>query len=67
MPASPGKCRRSSSTKAWVEPESNQTSQMSSTFFQFLIGVRAEERSRAPSMIPGVGAFLFERVRDALR
>src|SRR3954462_2356508 len=34
MPASDGKCSGSSSTKACVEPESNQTSQMSSTFFQ---------------------------------
>src|SRR3954468_14287758 len=34
MPASVGKCLGSSSTKACVEPESNQTSQMSSTFCQ---------------------------------
>src|ERR1700754_4935592 len=33
MPLSPGKCTGSSNTKAWVEPESNQTSQMSSIFF----------------------------------
>src|SRR6185437_14010340 len=34
MPARPGKCSGSSSTKACVEPLSNQTSQMSSTFCQ---------------------------------
>src|SRR5271163_2167309 len=34
MPARPGKCLASSSTNACVEPESNQTSRMSSTFCQ---------------------------------
>src|SRR6185437_16533372 len=34
IPASVGKCFGSSSTKACVEPESNQTSRISSTFFQ---------------------------------
>ncbi len=43
MPASRGKCIGSSSTKACVEPESNQTSQMSSTFFHVLVGAFAEE------------------------
>src|SRR5437763_3906352 len=33
MPASPGKCTGSSSTNTCVEPDSNQTSRMSSTFF----------------------------------
>src|SRR5256885_10688726 len=42
MPASEGKCTGSSSTKAWVEPESNQTSRMSSTFFQ---SSRSEEHT----------------------
>src|SRR6202048_199837 len=49
MPASPGKCTGSSSTKAWVEPESNQTSQMSSTFFHCSLASEPRKRSRAPS------------------
>ena len=45
-----GKFWRSSSTKAWVEPESNQTSRMSSTFCQPSRGELApRKRSRAPS------------------
>ena len=50
MSPRPGKCWRSSSTKAWVEPESNQTSQMSSTFFQSSLACEPRKRSRAPSM-----------------
>src|SRR6267378_3279519 len=37
IPASEGKCTGSSSTKACVEPESNQTSRMSSTFCHSLV------------------------------
>ncbi len=50
MPASCGKCTGSSSTKACVEPESNQTSQMSSTFFQLSLASLPRKRSRAPSL-----------------
>src|SRR5450755_620020 len=49
-PASPGKCTGSSSTNAWVEPESNQTSQMSSTFFHSSLARDPRNRSRAPPM-----------------
>ncbi len=50
MPASDGKCFGSSSTKACVEPESNQTSQMSSTFFQSSLAREPRKRSRAPAL-----------------
>ncbi len=50
MPASDGKCSGSSSTKACVEPESNQTSQMSSTFFQSSLASEPRKRSRAPAL-----------------
>src|SRR3984957_3856346 len=50
IPASPGKCTGSSSTNACVEPESNQTSQMSSTFFHSSLASEPRKRSRAPSM-----------------
>src|SRR3954468_12902769 len=50
MPARLGKCTGSSSTKACVEPESNQTSQMSSTFFQFSLEREPRKRSRAPAL-----------------
>ena len=49
MPASCGKCSGSSSTKACVEPESNQTSRMSSTFCQSSLARLPRKRSRAPS------------------
>ena len=48
MPASPGKCTGSSSTKACVEPESNQTSRMSSTFCHGSLPSSPRKRSRAP-------------------
>ena len=66
MPARPGKCFGSSSTKAWVEPESNQTSRMSSTLCQSLVGELAEEALARAGRVPGVGAFLLEGVGDAL-
>src|SRR5713226_3178427 len=50
MPARPGKCTGSSSTNACVEPESNQTSQMSSTFTHSSLAREPRKRSRAPSM-----------------
>ena len=50
MPARLGKCFGSSSTKACVEPESNQTSQMSSTFFQSSLAREPRKRSRAPAL-----------------
>ena len=49
MPARPGKCTGSSSTKAWVEPESNQTSRMSSTFCHSSLAREPRKRSRAPA------------------
>src|SRR5580700_125678 len=49
MPARPGKCTGSSSTNACVEPESNQTSQISSTFFHSSLASEPRKRSRAPS------------------
>ena len=64
MPASEGKCSGSSSTKACVEPESNQTSKMSSTFFQSSLAARREIAPRA-GLVPGVGALLLKGVRDA--
>ena len=48
MPASCGKCFGSSSTKACVEPESNQTSRMSSTFCQPSLARLPRKRSAAP-------------------
>ena len=66
MPARLGKCFGSSSTKAWVEPESNQTSKMSSTFFQSSLARRAEEALARAGLVPGVGALLLEGVGDAL-
>src|SRR5580704_17687079 len=53
MPARPGKCTGSSSTKAWVEPESNQTSQISSIFFHSSLASEPRKRSRAPSIYQG--------------
>src|ERR1700682_1966582 len=51
----PGKCTRSSSTKAWVEPESNQTSQMSSIFLHASSASEPRKRSRAPSLYQAGG------------
>ena len=65
MPASCGKCTGSSSTKACVEPESNQTSRMSSTFFQVVVGELAEEALARARLVPGVGALLLEGLDDA--
>ena len=65
MPASCGKCTGSSSTKACVEPESNQTSQMSSTFFQPVVGELAEEALARAVLVPGVGALGLEGLDDA--
>src|SRR5438132_1438607 len=48
IPASEGKCAGSSKTKAWVEPESHQTSRMSSTFCQSSLASSPRKRSRAP-------------------
>ena len=61
-----GKCWRSSSTKAWVEPESNQTSQMSSTFFQSSLASEPRKRSRAPSMYQASAPSSIEGLGDAL-
>ena len=67
MPARPGKCSGSSSTKACVEPESNQTSRMSSTFAHSLaLYSGSRKRARRAGGVPGVGAFLLEGVGDAL-
>ena len=57
--------RGSSSTKACVEPESNQTSRMSSTFCQPSLASLPRKRSRAPGCVPGVGALLLEGLDDA--
>ena len=48
-PRDSGNCRGSSSVKAWVEPESNQTSRMSSTFCHGSLARPPRKRSRAPS------------------
>src|SRR6476659_7783749 len=63
MPASEGKCLGSSSTKACVDPESNQTSRMSSTFFQPSFASLPRKRARAGG-IPGVGALFLEGLDD---
>src|SRR5437016_3202163 len=50
MLPSVGKFWRSSSTNAWVEPESNQTSRMSSTFCQpSAASFGPRKRQRAPA------------------
>ena len=62
-----GKCSGSSSTKACVEPESNQTSRMSSTFSHSLaLYSGSRKRARRAGGVPGVGAFLLESIGDAL-
>ena len=66
MPARLGKWRGSSSTKACVEPESNQTSRMSVTCLPVLVRAAAEEALARARRIPGVGAFGLEGVADAL-
>ena len=45
-----------------MEPESNQTSRMSSTFFQPSLGAIAEEARGGAFGVPGIGAFLFESI-----
>ena len=62
MPASPGKCTGSSSTNACVEPESNQTSQMSSTFFHSSLARGPRTLARAVH-VPGVGALFGHAAR----
>src|SRR5262249_19063282 len=64
IPASEGKCAGSSKTKAWVEPESNQTSRMSSTFCQSSLASSPRKRSRA-RVVPGGGRFALEGPGDA--
>ena len=67
MPARPGKCAGSSSVKAWVEPESNQTSRMSVTLLPVARGRSSGlEEARAVGVgEPGVGALCVEGVGDA--
>ena len=57
---------RTSSVNAWVEPESNQTSRISSTFLPLLVGQLAEKALARALGIPGVGALPLEGVGDAL-
>ena len=57
---------RSRSAKAWVEPESNQTSRMSVTFSQSSCGWSlARKRALAFVLEPGVGALVLEGLLDA--
>ncbi len=64
-PAMPGRAARSS-TKAWVQPESNQTSRMSSPA-RSRRGRSSLPRKRAGVAVePGVGALGLEGVDDAL-
>ena len=57
---------RSRSAKAWVEPESNQTSRMSVTFSQSSCGMVVAEEARLGVVLePGVGALVLEGVLDA--
>ena len=65
MPARPGKCSASSSVNAWVEPESNQTSRMSSTLLPVLVGGSPRKRSRASAAYQASAPSLLEGRRDA--
>ena len=52
---------RSRSAKAWVEPESNQTSRMSVTFSHVVGSVVVAEEARLGALLePGVGALGLE-------
>ena len=55
----------SSSTKACVEPESNQTSQNVVDFLPGIVGELAEEALARAGLVPGVGALFLERLDDA--